>query len=113
MDEVITALVNTTTNEFIDDGRNVGESAEYVRVRVPRNPDPANERFSGDTLNPIRPVTTKERRAAKVDRAATHTAAYAAENKILIVWLARLHNMSYDDALKQLQDVTAFLQQDS
>jgi hypothetical protein len=43
MPTLVTALVDTQTNEFLDSGR--AEDARYVRKTVSRNPDPAREKW--------------------------------------------------------------------
>ena len=47
----MTAIVDTQTGEFLDSGR--AEDARFVRVTVPRNPDPATEKYSGNPGDPI------------------------------------------------------------
>lgn len=47
----ITAIIDTQTNEFIPSGH--AEDARFVKLTVPRNPEPSVEKYSGDPLNPI------------------------------------------------------------
>lgn len=59
---MITTIVNIGSNEFIADGHEV--DAQYIRVTVPRNPDPTREKYSGDPLNPIAAKSAGEITAA-------------------------------------------------
>ena len=54
----ITAIVDTQTNEFVVYGH--VEDARYVKKIVPRNPDPAVEKYSGDDANPIAAKSSAE-----------------------------------------------------
>ncbi len=54
----ITAVVKLATNEFIEQGSL--DDVLVLRVRVPRNPDPRRERYSGDVNDPIRVATAEE-----------------------------------------------------
>lgn len=47
----ITVIVDTQTNEFQRFGHAI--DARFVRVEVPRNPDPVMEKYSGNLLAPI------------------------------------------------------------
>lgn len=46
-----TAIVHLASSEFLTTGHEV--DAQHVLVTVPRNPDAAREKYSGDPLNPI------------------------------------------------------------
>lgn len=54
----ITAIVDTQTNEFVPAGH--VEDARFIKVDVSRNPDPVNEKYSGDPQNPIAPKSGGE-----------------------------------------------------
>jgi hypothetical protein len=66
-----TAIVDTQTNEFETFGH--AEDARWVKVTLPRNPDPAVERFNGNLANPA--IVLK----SAPELAATATAADAAQ----------------------------------
>jgi len=59
----ITAIVDTQTNEFVPLGH--AEDARYVKKTVPRNPDPAVEKYSGDDVNPIAVKSASEIQASQ------------------------------------------------
>lgn len=58
----MTSIVDTQTNEFCPQGHEI--DARYICVSVPRNPDPAKEKYSGDPANPIVAKTPAEITAA-------------------------------------------------
>ena len=59
----MTAIVDTQTNEFVPEGH--VEDARFIKVTVPRNPDPVTEKYSGDLVNPITSKTPGEIDATK------------------------------------------------
>jgi hypothetical protein len=48
MADIITAIVETTTNEFSVSGADL--DATHIRVTVPRNPDPLREKWDGTQI---------------------------------------------------------------
>lgn len=53
-----TVIVDTQTNTFMPLGH--AEDARYVKVTVPRNPDPVTEKYSGNPGDPIAAKTAQE-----------------------------------------------------
>jgi hypothetical protein len=56
----MTAIVHVPTNEFIVDGSVTPDGVTYIVVTVPRNPDPAVERYSGNAVAPFTAKTQPE-----------------------------------------------------
>ena len=62
--ETMTAVVDTTTGCFCEDGHEPDD--RFIVVTVPRNPDAQGERYSGDPTHPIRSATPTEIAALQV-----------------------------------------------
>lgn len=102
-DEIITCVVEIATGKFITDGRPLVPG--LMRVAIPRNPDPINERYTGDPANPIRPTTEKERLAEPIREAAAAADTFVLNpaQRALIIWIAQLHQLTFEDAQRQLR----------
>lgn len=57
---LLSALIDTQTNEFDDSGQHVEDGVRYVRVPVTRNPDPRVEKYSGNAGAPFQAKTAGE-----------------------------------------------------
>lgn len=94
-----TAIVDPALGVFCEDGMKDGR----IVVKVPRNPDPRTDRYSGDPLNPIRSATAQE--LADVDAAAADALINAQFNSkagrallLTAMWFALGHQPTAQEA---------------
>ena len=90
MAEILTAVVDTATNEFQSLGHDL--DGTHIRVDVPRNPDPLREKYSGDPLNPIAAKSGAEITATQ--DAAKSTEAGQAFDTLKVVQAVALSNLA-------------------
>lgn len=94
----MTAIVDTNTNEFMPLGHAV--DARYVSVIVPRNPEPAIEKYSGNPASPFMAKTAQEISDYATTVMTTAATASSRQKDTLadIAWAIRFSNVLVWDA---------------